>query len=406
MRQLCATDAKLASRSVTLAGQTSGMAFGIAKVVQTWRSTMASWSAVGRCIVLSMVLNGPQLASPAQAEDLYPFTSSLNGNGGYIDARGAVVIYPKFLNAEPFSEGLAAVQIPGQNGTGPRWGFIDATGKIVIQPRFERVGPFSDGLAVAANDAAKGNYGYIDTTGKFRIAPTLQQSECGIGAPFREGLAQVRVQSKTGFIQKDGAFRIQPQFDAPGCDESYFSSGLALVRLQGKPRYIDQSGTVRIAVDFEDAQPFSEGLAAVKIDGKYGYISRDGSIAIAPRFRQAGNFSEGLAAVDLAEPGDACSDPEPGTMAPCVGYIGRSGAVRIPPAFSKARQMASGRAVATLDPATKPFSSPSEGYVRKDGTYLMYSMISMQRLSDFRGELAGVVRSSVSIGGRQFLHQL
>ena len=350
---------------------------------------MASWSAVGRCIVLSMVLNGPQLASPVQAEDLYPFTSSLNGNGGYIDARGAVVIYPQFLGAEPFSEGLAAVLVAGPRGTSSNWGFIDSTGKIVIQPRFERVGPFSDGLAAAANDAPKGNYGYIDTTGKFQIAPTLQQPACGIGAPFREGLAAVLVQSKTGFIQKDGAFRIQPQFDPSGCDESYFSDGLALVRLQGKPRYIDQSGTVRIAVDFEDAQPFSEGLAAVKINGKYGYINRDGSFAIVPRFRQARNFSEGLAAVDLAEPGDSCADPpEPAPMASCFGYIDRSGTVRISPAFSDARQMASGRAVVTFGTATELFSTPTEGYIRRDGTYLTYLDMSRQRSLDFRGGLA------------------
>ena len=40
-----------------------------------------------------------------------------------------LLIPERFEVAQPFSEGLAAVRIDGQ------WGYIDATGKVVIPPR-------------------------------------------------------------------------------------------------------------------------------------------------------------------------------------------------------------------------------------------------------------------------------
>ena len=56
------------------------------------------------------------------------------GGVGFIDKTGMVVIPPKFDEVNPFSEGLAAVQIEG------KWGFIDKTGNMVIRPQFDDIG--------------------------------------------------------------------------------------------------------------------------------------------------------------------------------------------------------------------------------------------------------------------------
>ena len=61
---------------------------------------------------------------------------------GYVDAEGRLVILCRYAAAAPFSEGRAAVQIPGE-----RWGYIDTTGLMVIAPEYAVASPFADSLA-------------------------------------------------------------------------------------------------------------------------------------------------------------------------------------------------------------------------------------------------------------------
>jgi hypothetical protein len=69
---------------------------------------------------------------------------------GYIDREGKVAITSKFVEAESFSEGLAAVRTKytsGGPGKGDTWGYIDKTGRFHIEPIYNEVHPFSGGLA-------------------------------------------------------------------------------------------------------------------------------------------------------------------------------------------------------------------------------------------------------------------
>ena len=94
-----------------------------------------------------------------QAVILYPV--SMEGRKGFMNRDGTVIINPQFLEATPFSEGLAAVK------TGDFWGFIDRLGRIVIPARYNAAYSFSEGLA-AVKDGNK--WGYIDKRGKTVIA--------------------------------------------------------------------------------------------------------------------------------------------------------------------------------------------------------------------------------------------
>jgi hypothetical protein len=47
---------------------------------------------------------------------------------------------------------------------GGKWGYIDRTGKYIIKPRFDKADPFSNGLARVELDDT---WGYINKTGKF-----------------------------------------------------------------------------------------------------------------------------------------------------------------------------------------------------------------------------------------------
>lgn len=91
---------------------------------------------------------------------------------GYIDGQGNAAIAPsqKFEKAQPFSEGLAAVQIQRKQGySDTKWGYIDKTGGIVIEPIFEEASSFTNGLAYVKVDAAK--QGYINRSGQFVWQP-------------------------------------------------------------------------------------------------------------------------------------------------------------------------------------------------------------------------------------------
>ncbi len=120
------------------------------------------------------------------------FPVSKNGKGGFINAKGDVIIDMIFESVSDFSEGLA------QFWEGDKTGFIDSKGKVKIPAKFETVREFSEGLAAFS----KGDkWGYIDTSGEVVIKPRFE--EC---RSFVNGLAWVQktMLSDYSFIDKSG----------------------------------------------------------------------------------------------------------------------------------------------------------------------------------------------------------
>ena len=68
---------------------------------------------------------------------------------------------------EHFSDGLAPVKV------GEEWGYINAKGEMVIEPRFEEAFAFNDGVAMVYgfddddDDDDDWGYHYINTKGEF-----------------------------------------------------------------------------------------------------------------------------------------------------------------------------------------------------------------------------------------------
>lgn len=302
------------------------------------------------------------------------FIAAKNDKYGYIDETGKMVISPRFVSANNFSEGLAVVNtdpdhncVINQDGEivinpegyyisgdfrdgralitvkeNGKPAFIDKTGELVIKPVFYQAKEFSEGLAAVQLEQG-GKWGYINTRGELVISPQFTYAQ-----PFSEGLARVGYGNENGghgwcgFIDKEGKYAINPQYDSAGdfsdglagvlargksfvidkkgnkvidsvSVDIKFSEGLAVIR--GKNNllgYIDTTGRVVIEPQFTRAGDFSEGLAPVRIYGKYGFIDRTGKIVIEPRFVFAGKFSRGLAYV-ATETG--------------VGYIDKSGKI-------------------------------------------------------------------------------
>ena len=201
---------------------------------------------------------------------------------GYIDRSGKMVIQPQGVESEKwlsnFSEGLACMMETDKSGD-MKFGFIDKAGRQFIPPRYGDAFPFREGLAAVT---VAGKFGYIDRSGKMVIPPQFET----VG-PFCEGLAHIDARGKQGYIDKSGKMVIQGEefVEARG-----FSEGLAAAKgKNGKYGYIDNTGKFAIQPQFHRVGDFSEGLAPVKTvinaswPGDLSYINQKGQVVIESR---------------------------------------------------------------------------------------------------------------------------
>lgn len=132
------------------------------------------------------------------------------GKIGYLNKEGNWIVKPTFDEAGNFSEGFARVK---KNGN---WGFIDKSGNVVInksiindktelitEPPYEFVSDFSEGIAIVK---IRNLYGYINTKGQWLIKPSFLKA-----LPFQNNIAPVIIDSTKGwqFIDRTG----KPLFD-------------------------------------------------------------------------------------------------------------------------------------------------------------------------------------------------
>jgi hypothetical protein len=217
--------------------------------------------------------------------------------GGYysfIGSNGKYLMQPRrFERLEYLSEGLAAFEPEVMHRTAGfinKVGFLDTTGHVVITPRFIGANDFSEGVAAASVEFD--SCGYIDRQGNFVIEPAFEFSSCG---SFSEGLARVAKAGKSGYIDHTGSFVISPIYDY-----AYeFSEGYAVVGIRSRYIFINKSGTPLGTSSYSFARSFSEGLAAVAADHNWGFIDKAGTLAIPAKYEEVGDFSEGLAWVQI-----------------------------------------------------------------------------------------------------------
>lgn len=351
----------------------------------TVRFTVASVLSRMNAAVLLMFLFWSSCA--ASQTLLYPVP--MNGEYGFVDGAGRMVIQPRFDNVRLFSEGMALVAVAG------KYGYIDEKGQQIISLQYDDANPFSEGLAAVQSDQ---KWGYIDKSGRWIIEPRFGSKLGGAGS-FSEGLAPVLFGGKMGYIDHSGHFVIEPRF---GFAEE-FSEGLAAVGMvldvkqDSRPRFgfIDKTGKQVVALTYAGAHSFRMGVAIVSLyrtgvqfypqavidhAGKeiigplsagisdfheglalvgmnenqtIGFIDRTGKQVISPRFRVFDDtgpsiFSEGLAAVSVSN-GKS-------------GYINHTGEMVIPARFGVACPFMGGLALV--------FESGRVGYIDKVGKYI------------------------------------
>jgi len=221
--------------------------------------------------------------SPAPAAlpgALFPIQQ--NGKWGFIDAKGRVVVEPKFDQALAFSSGMGAIRV------GKQWGYVDGSGSVRISPRLNDAIalPFCGAGAIVYDPQQR--LTFIDTKGNL-IPTKAWESYSGC----REGVMGVREKRKWGFMSTDGKMLIEPQFE----DASLFGEALVGVKMKDKWGFVDRGGRWVIEPQFDATGTFQEGLAPVRSGEVWGYVGRDSKLVIAPMYNFANSFSGGRARV-------------------------------------------------------------------------------------------------------------
>jgi len=241
---------------------------------------------------------------------------------GYIDRAGKIIIKPQYIDAEPFSEGLAAVS------NGKKYGFINSRGDTIIPFTYdETFMGFNNGLSdVTLCDSC----GFINKKGKI-VIPLIYET-C---YPFMSNYAQVEtfdgdylVTDKRGKTYNEDEisdkYRLWvPKNRYPGSFTTLTGQG----RINNKgdtvvpPQYLvtgnlrdrmyivqdknkkwgayNDKGQLVVAPQFDDIWHFHEGVANFKLNDKWGYVSMIGQIVIEPIFDYARQFTNGIAYVEL-----------------------------------------------------------------------------------------------------------
>jgi hypothetical protein len=124
------------------------------------------------------------------------------------------------------------------------------------------------------------------------VTTKRQYSDC-----FSEGLAEVQLNGKWGFIDKFGKEVISTIYD----DVSGYSEALAAVKLNGRWGFIDKTGKVAVAIKYDYVRDFLNGFAVVYSGKKQGLINKTGKEVIVPKYKYIGDISEGMMKVLDAE---------------------------------------------------------------------------------------------------------
>ena len=123
----------------------------------------------------------------------------------YIDASGKTVIpvqSPPFLSAGVFRDGVAPVNVHAKDGM--RWGYIGKDGKLAVTARFAAAQPFNEGLG--AVQTLDGKWGFINPKGSMVIPPKFDTA-----LAFFNGMAEVSVGSAFGYIDTTGKYVWEPK---------------------------------------------------------------------------------------------------------------------------------------------------------------------------------------------------
>jgi hypothetical protein len=210
-----------------------------------------------------------------------PAMDERTGHWGFTDDNGDTKIPALYGDVQPFRDGVAWVQRPGQHG----WELIDESGQTLIPATagYLGVSSFSDGLAWVSRDGTA-RWIAIDKSNTVTISTGFEDVR-----PFRRGMAAVRRGGRWGAVDGIGrqvvAFRYD-SFATALSDGRYIDGfsdeGLAVVELGGRKGVVDRAG--RVLVEPVHPALVIHPVAFLITDGahRWGALDRRGRMLISP----------------------------------------------------------------------------------------------------------------------------
>jgi TPR repeat protein len=192
------------------------------------------------------------------SEDMLRFTLG-EGQWGFYDRTGKLVVPPTLLAAEDFHDGRAAVQ--DKNGLG----YIGRTGEIVIPTGLTRADDFADGVAIAGRD---GMVGMIDRAGKWLVDPIFADADTLLAGHALMTQWVTPTEKRTRLVASSDTLTLNPR------DVKVPPELLAILSsdVEGLPRAFagldkltaDQKSKLQAAFAAIDTKKFVEGVLALE----------------------------------------------------------------------------------------------------------------------------------------------
>ncbi len=339
------------------------------------------------------------------AQNLNEFRDEISKKYGFKDAKGKVIVTPRYDTVKPFKDDVAVV---GKKVTccDYEFGLINKAGKEIVPVIYDIV--YADaGIVVVQSDD---KYGFLDKAGK-KLTPLKYNNVWG----FSDGIAGVELydrekgEGKWGFVDNTGKVVIPVKYDGVLSNKKgviaeregkYFAVaksgketplnyerigheayGLLLVQANKKYGFINTKGEEVIPLKYDNAWDFSTyssvgWLSNVRRGNKSGFIDTTGKEAIPIKYDWVGLFREGLATVTM-------------NMVPAVdsknGYIDSAGNLVIPMIYNSAKVFSEGLAAVSKQAGGRNFKY---GYINNEGKEVIPFMY--ESADEFSGGLAAV----------------
>ncbi len=174
------------------------------------------------------------------------------------------------------------------------WGFIDKNGNVVVDFRYDEVKSYSGGVAVVYKD---GKAGLVDYNGKEILKPAFSDIYDFVG---KYGYFVIRkevdgrIDESYGFLENSGKVVVEPVY---GYVKFIYSDIAAVRNKNGSKYFLLKIGENKKITDeiFDDINNFSEDRAAFKSNEKYGVVDVSGRIIVEPKYNDIRDYKDGYA---------------------------------------------------------------------------------------------------------------
>lgn len=203
---------------------------------------------------------------------------------GFSDAKGNMLVEPKYSNAYLLDDGFGRIY------QGESTGLVSPDGKVLAEPEYMYISMFKNGLAAFRNNNDTLS-GYLNEQGQVAIPAQFEEAN-----DFEDGYAIVKKGGQYQLIQPDGAVikTIGKWMPLPGGDmflsNPGFEADKGYIQVQdiGNESYsmglIDTKGNTVLEPAYQFLSLPVEGIMVAQKGEKYGLIRTDGSTVVEMKY--------------------------------------------------------------------------------------------------------------------------